>query len=129
MTARQPAHEPIYTHLRAIRPDDKDDAHAMSCRKKLIEVALPLEDINREAARENSILHGPPSALHLWRPLEACRAVLPSSPVDGPSERAAQWKACKAVFEPAVASVRRHLPAGSSSAKAVSRVNSLLQVS
>jgi putative DNA methylase len=60
-----------------------------SYRKKLIEVALPLEDINREAAREKSIRHGHPSTLHLWwarRPLAACRAVLFSSLVDDPSE-------------------------------------------
>jgi putative DNA methylase len=57
--------------------------------KKLIEVALPLEDINREAAREKSIRHGHPSTLHLWwarRPLAACRAVLFASLVDDPSE-------------------------------------------
>ena len=29
----------------------------MTYKKKLIEVALPLEDINREAAREKSIRH------------------------------------------------------------------------
>jgi putative DNA methylase len=34
--------------------------------KKLIEVALPLEAINKEAAREKSIRHGRPSTLHLW---------------------------------------------------------------
>src|SRR5882724_4144631 len=58
-------------------------------RKKLIEVAMPLEDINREAAREKSIRHGHPSTLHLWwarRPLAACRAVLFASLVDDPSE-------------------------------------------
>ncbi len=56
--------------------------------KKLIEVALPLEVINREAAREKSIRHGHPSTLHLWwarRPLAACRAVLFASLVDDPS--------------------------------------------
>jgi len=40
--------------------------------KKLIEVALPLEAINKAAAREKSIRHGHPSTLHLWwarRPL------------------------------------------------------------
>ena len=60
----------------------------MSARKKLIEVALPLEDINREASREKSIRHGHPSTLHLWwarRPLAACRAVLFASLVDDPS--------------------------------------------
>ena len=62
---------------------------AETIRKKLIEVALPLEDINREAAREKSIRHGHPSTLHLWwarRPLAACRAVLFASLVDDPSE-------------------------------------------
>jgi hypothetical protein len=44
--------------------------------KKLIEVALPLDDINFAAAREKSIRHGHPSTLHLWwarRPLAAAR--------------------------------------------------------
>lgn len=57
-------------------------------RKKLIEVALPLEAINREAAKEKSIRHGHPSTLHLWwarRPLAACRAVLFASIIDDPS--------------------------------------------
>lgn len=56
--------------------------------KKLIEVALPLEDINKESAREKSIRHGHPSTLHLWwarRPLAACRAVLFAQIVDDPS--------------------------------------------
>lgn len=60
----------------------------MSDRKKLIEVALPLEAINRESAREKSIRHGHPSTLHLWwarRPLAACRAVIFASLVDDPS--------------------------------------------
>ena len=35
-------------------------------RKKLIEVALPLEAINVASAREKSIRHGHPSTLHLW---------------------------------------------------------------
>ncbi len=57
-------------------------------RKKLIEVALPLDAINKESAREKSIRHGHPSTLHLWwarRPLAACRAVLFASLVDDPS--------------------------------------------
>ena len=36
----------------------------MERRKKLIEVALPLEAINKEAAREKSIWHGHPSMLY-----------------------------------------------------------------
>ena len=57
-------------------------------RKKLIEVALPLEAINVASAREKSIRHGHPSTLHLWwarRPLATARAVLFSQLVDDPS--------------------------------------------
>lgn len=56
--------------------------------KKLIEVALPLEKINAESAREKSIRHGHPSTLHLWwsrKPTAAARAVIWSSLVDDPS--------------------------------------------
>ena len=63
-------------------------------KKKLIEVSLPLEAINREAAREKSIRHGHPSTLHLWwarRPLAACRAVLFASLVDDPSSLPEQF--------------------------------------
>ena len=59
-------------------------------RKKLIEVALPLEAINAASAREKSIRHGHPSTLHLWwarRPLAAARAVLFAQMVDDPSAR------------------------------------------
>jgi putative DNA methylase len=61
---------------------------AKSPKRKLIEVALPLEAINRESAREKSIRHGHPSTLHLWwarRPLAAARAVLFAQLVDDPS--------------------------------------------
>jgi putative DNA methylase len=57
-------------------------------KRKLIEVALPLEAINRESAREKSIRQGHPSTLHLWwarRPLAAARAVLFAQLVDDPS--------------------------------------------
>lgn len=62
--------------------------------RKLIEVALPLDAINKEAAREKSIRHGHPSTLHLWwarRPLAACRAVLFASLVDDPSSHPDQF--------------------------------------
>ena len=55
--------------------------------KKLIEVALPLDDINAAAKREKSIRHGHPSTLHLWwarRPLAAARAVLFAQLVNDP---------------------------------------------
>jgi len=55
---------------------------------KLIEVSIPLEDINKESAREKSIRHGHPSTLHLWwtrKPLAVARAVLFAQLVDDPS--------------------------------------------
>lgn len=55
--------------------------------KKLIEVALPLDDINEAAAREKSMRHGHPSTLHLWwarRPLAAARAVIFAQMVNDP---------------------------------------------
>ncbi|MDW7726337.1 MAG: DUF1156 domain-containing protein [Candidatus Methanoperedens sp.] len=58
-------------------------------KKKLIEVALPLDAINKASAREKSIRHGHPSTLHLWwarRPLAAARAVIFSQMVDDPGE-------------------------------------------
>ena len=58
-------------------------------RRKLIEVALPLDAVNAASAREKSIRHGHPSTLHLWwarRPLAAARAVIFAQLVDDPSE-------------------------------------------
>ena len=64
------------------------NAKTMTHGKKLIEVSLPLDAINRAAAREKSIRHGHPSTLHLWwarRPLAAARAVIFAQMVDDPS--------------------------------------------
>ena len=55
--------------------------------KKLIEVALPLDDINEAAKREKSMRHGHPQTLHLWwarRPLAAARAILFAQLVNDP---------------------------------------------
>ncbi len=107
---------------------------------KLIEVALPLDVINREAAREKSIRHGHPNTLHLWwarRPLAACRAVLFAQLVDDPSahpelfpteadqererrrlfdiiERLVPWEATnnEEILEEARAEIRRCYPDG-----------------
>ncbi|MDX8354872.1 DUF1156 domain-containing protein [Cognatiyoonia sp. IB215182] len=58
-------------------------------RKKLIEVALPLEQINPEAVRQKKKApKGYPTSLHKWwaqRPLATCRAVIFSQLVDDPS--------------------------------------------
>lgn len=62
----------------------------MTQKRKLIEVALPLEAINVASAREkaNPFTRNHPRGLHQWwarRPLAACRAVLFASLVDDPS--------------------------------------------
>jgi adenine-specific DNA methylase len=58
-------------------------------KRKLIEVALPLEAISAASAHEKSVpRRGHPATMHLWwarRPLAACRAVLFASLVDDPS--------------------------------------------
>ena len=62
--------------------------------KKLIEVALPLEAINAESAREKSIRHGHPSTLHLWwsrKPTATARAVIWGALVDDPSSHPEQF--------------------------------------
>jgi putative DNA methylase len=67
---------------------DRGDQAVGVPKRKLIEVALPLETINKESVREKSIRHGHPSTLHLWwarRPLAAARAVLFAQLVDDPS--------------------------------------------
>ena len=57
--------------------------------KKLIEVAIPLNAINKASAREKSIRQGHPSTLHLWwarRPLATARAMIFAQMVDDPSD-------------------------------------------
>src|SRR4051812_38978118 len=97
----------------------------MTPKKKLIEVALPLDSINKASAREKSIRHGHPSTLHLWwarRPLATARAVIFAQMVDDPSTyvdellddpairqaaerelrtRYAQWETRRAAYESA----------------------------
>ena len=68
--------------------------------KKLIEVALPLEAINKASVREKSIRHGHPSTLHLWwsrKPLATCRAVLFAQLVDDPSSHPDQFPTEEAI--------------------------------
>jgi putative DNA methylase len=70
------------------RPQGHGRTPSVTQNRKLIEVSLPLEDINRESAREKSIRHGHPSTLHLWwsrKPTAAARAVLFAQLVDDPS--------------------------------------------
>ena len=63
-------------------------------RKKLIEVNIPLQAINKESAKDASLTHGHPSTLHRYwarRPLAACRSIIFASMVDDPSECADEF--------------------------------------
>ena len=89
---REPSHLwPVLTWMperEILHTPDSRNRGRVGMRRKLVEVALPLEAINEASAREKSIRHGHPSTLHLWwarRPLGACRAVLFAQLVDDPS--------------------------------------------
>lgn len=59
-------------------------------KRKLIEVALPLEAINRESAREKTRKVGKPQQIHHWwarRPITAARAMIFAQMVDDPASR------------------------------------------
>jgi putative DNA methylase len=80
--------------------------------RKLIEVALPLDDINKAAAREKSIRHGHPSTLHLWwarRPLAAARAVLFAQLVNDPSWKYSEEELKKPQVKSAITRKRNEL--------------------
>jgi putative DNA methylase len=86
--------------------------HPIIAPKKLIEVALPLDDINKASAREKSIRHGHPSTLHLWwarRPLAAARAVLFAQLVNDPSWKYTEAELKKPQVKSAVTRKRNEL--------------------
>jgi putative DNA methylase len=72
----------------------------MNVRKKLIEVALPLDAINKEALhRKQKAPKGWPTSFHKWwaqRPLAAARAVIFAQMVDDPSANPDLFKTEKA---------------------------------
>ena len=87
------------TGIAAVRRDDpvqrirhtERDIVTHTPKKKLIEVALPLEAINSAAEHEKSVPRkGHPATMHLYwapRPLAAARAILFAQLVDDPSSR------------------------------------------
>ena len=101
-----------FLFLRSSRRRDQDGERAViKQRKKLIEVALPLDAINKASAREKSIRHGHPSTLHLWwarRPLAAARAVIFAQMVDDPSAHPDLFPTEKEQENGAAATLRNH---------------------
>ena len=92
--------------------DTAKTAHPIVAPKKLIEVALPLDEINKASAHEKSIRFGHPSLIHLWwarRPLAAARAVLFAQLVNDPSWKYSEEELKKPQFKSAITSKRNEL--------------------
>ena len=92
--------------------DTAKTAHPIVAPKKLIEVALPLDEINKASAHEKSIRFGHPSLIHLWwarRPLAAARAVLFAQLVNDPSWKYSEEELKKPQFKSAITRKRNEL--------------------
>ena len=80
-------------------------------RKRLIEVAFPLEEVSAHSRREKNVRHGHISTLHIWwarRPLAACRAFIYASLVDDPDSEAEREELLKEVADLASWDAVRH---------------------
>ena len=80
-------------------------------RRRLIEVAFPLEEVSAHSRREKNIRHGHISTLHIWwarRPLAACRAFIYASLVDDPETDAEREELLKEVADLASWDAVRH---------------------
>lgn len=80
-------------------------------RKRLIEVAFPLEEVSAHSRREKNVRHGHISTLHIWwarRPLAACRAFIYASLVDDPDTEAERDELLREVADLASWDAVRH---------------------
>ena len=80
-------------------------------RRRLIEVAFPLEEVSAHSRREKNVRHGHISTLHIWwarRPLAACRAFIYASLVDDPETDAEREELLKEVADLASWDAVRH---------------------
>ena len=80
-------------------------------RKRLIEVAFPLEEVSAHSRREKNIRQGHISTLHIWwarRPLAACRAFIYASLVNDPGSDAEREELLKEVADLASWDAVRH---------------------
>ena len=80
-------------------------------RKRLIEVAFPLEEVSAHSRREKNVRHGHISTLHIWwarRPLAACRAFIYASLVNDPDSNADREELLKEVADLASWDAVRH---------------------
>ncbi len=80
-------------------------------RRRLIEVAFPLEEVSAHSRREKNQHKGNISTVHIWwarRPLAACRAFIYASLVDDPDTEAERDELLKEVADLASWDVVRH---------------------
>ena len=80
-------------------------------RKRLIEVAFPLEEVSEDARRDAYRGSPHPQTLHRWwarRPLSACRAFIYASLVDDPTTDAEREELLKEVADLANWNAIRH---------------------
>lgn len=80
-------------------------------RKRLIEVAFPLEEVSAHSRREKNVRHGHISTLHIWwarRPLAACRAFIYESLIDDPEDHVEREQLLKEVADLAGWDAVRH---------------------
>ena len=80
-------------------------------RKRLIEVAFPLEEVSAHSRREKKVHHGHISSLHIWwarRPLAACRAFIYASLVADPGNDADREELLREVADLASWDAVRH---------------------
>ena len=80
-------------------------------RKRLIEVAFPLEEVSAHSRREKNVRHGHISTLHIWwarRPLAACRAFIYASLVNDPGNDSEREELLKEVADLASWDAVRH---------------------
>ena len=80
-------------------------------RKRLIEVAFPLEEVSAHSRREKNVRQGHISTIHIWwarRPLAACRAFIYASLVDDPGSDAEREELLKEVADLASWDAVRH---------------------
>ena len=80
-------------------------------RKRLIEVAFPLEEVSAHSRREKGVKQGHINMLHVWwarRPLAACRSFIYASLVDDPETDAEREELLKEVADLASWDAVRH---------------------
>lgn len=80
-------------------------------RKRLIEVAFPLEEVSEHSRREKNVRQGHISTLHIWwarRPLAACRAFIYESLIDDPGDDTEREELLKEVADLASWDAVRH---------------------